>query len=52
MNELDEYDDETDPITRNEDTHDETKDRVSNNKIRKPSSMGLSFCIDHQKIKT
>ena len=49
--EPDEYDDETDPITRNEDTHDETKDRVSNNKIRKPSSMGLSFCIDHQKNK-
>ena len=28
------------------------KDRVSNNKIRKPSSMGLSFCIDHQKNKS
>ena len=50
--EPDENDDETDPITRNEDTHDETKDRVSNNKIRKPSSMGLSFCIDHQKNKS
>ena len=33
--EPDEYDDETDPITRNEDTHDETKDRVSNNKMFK-----------------
>ncbi len=50
--EPDENDDETDPITRNEDTYDEIKDRVSNNKIRKPSSMGLSFCIDHQKNKS
>ena len=47
----DEYDDETDPITKNEDTYDEIKDRIANNKTRKPSSMGLSFCLDHKKNK-
>ena len=40
--EPDEQDDETDPIVQNsDDTHDEIKDRISNNKIRRPSSMGL-----------
>ena len=50
--EPDEQDDETDPIVQNsDDTHDEIKDRISNNKIRRPSSMGLSFCLDPRKNK-
>ena len=49
--EPDEHDDETDPITKNEDTYDEIKDRIASNKTRKPSSMGLSFCLDHKKNK-
>ena len=51
IDEQDEQDDETDPIVKDSDTYDEIKDKVSNNKIRKPSSMGLSFCLDPKKNK-
>ena len=51
VNEPDEQDDETDPIVQDSDTYDEIKDRISNNKIRKPSSMGLSFCLNSKKNK-
>ena len=51
VHEPDEQDDETDPIVQNSDTYDEIKDRISNNKIRRPSSMGLSFCLDPKKNK-
>ena len=50
FSEPEEQDDEVETVPKDsDDTYDEIKDRISNNKTRKPSSMGLSFCLDHKK---
>ena len=51
LNESDENDDEVETVVKDSDTRDESRDKIVNNKIKKPSTMGISFCLDPKKNK-
>ena len=51
LNESDENDDEVETFVKDSDTRDESRDKIVNNKIKKPSTMGISFCLDPKKNK-